>query len=360
MAQYTPFERFLAAAKFEKVDYVPVVGAITHVYMNHLMGYQSEGIEALLNRERNIDILRSGVRIFPEVPLIFIVNPFSNIFMDMLLQLDNRDAFYWGQSELRMGKIKTAEDLAKIDIPEPFTSDVSRFLLGEWKWYVDHIPPDLKKDYGYCDGLIRFDSPFDTLTQNVGASEWFIKMRTEPSFVHRAMGLFTEAAIVGAKALARAIGEPKWVILAEDFPGMISAEHYRQFVLPYHQRILATFPQALKLLHNDSNTTHLLDVLPECGMDIFHLGYEVNLRLAKEKMGKKVALMGNIAPMGVLLRGSDEMVRQVCREHILIGKEGGGFIFSSGGEVNRGTDPARIRLMVEYAKKFGRYDGLSA
>ncbi|GFP22456.1 hypothetical protein HKBW3S06_01684, partial [Candidatus Hakubella thermalkaliphila] len=95
-------------------------------------------------------------------------------------------------------------------------------------------------------------------------------------------------------------------------------------------------------------------------MDIFHLGYEVNLRLAREKMGKKVALMGNIAPMGVLLRGSDEMVRQVCQEHILIGKEGGGFIFSSGGEVNQGTDPARIRLMVEYAKKFGRYNDLIA
>ncbi len=88
------------------------------------------------------------------------------------------------------------------------------------------------------------------------------------------------------------------------------------------------YHQAVKLLHNDSNATHLLDVLPECGMDIFHLGYEVNLRLAKEKMGKKVALMGNIAPMGVLLRGSAEMVRQVCLEQILIGKEGGGFIFS--------------------------------
>ncbi|GFP22289.1 hypothetical protein HKBW3S06_01516, partial [Candidatus Hakubella thermalkaliphila] len=122
MVQYTPFERFMAAARFEQVDYVPIVGAITHVYMNHLMGYQAEGIEALLDRERNIAILRYGAEVFPEVPLIFIVNPFSNILMDMLLQLDNRDAFYWGQSELRVGKIRSTEDLAKIEIPEAFSS----------------------------------------------------------------------------------------------------------------------------------------------------------------------------------------------------------------------------------------------
>ncbi len=180
-------------------------------------------------------------------------------------------------------------------------------------------------------------------------------MYTEPEFVHRAMELFTEASIVGARALASVVGPPQWVILAEDMPGLISREHFQEFVLPYHRRIFQTFPEAVKLLHNDANTTHLLDLLPACDMDVFHFGYEVPIELAKEKMGSRVALMGNLAPRQVLWQGDEATVEAEARRIIAAGKTGGGFIFSTGGEVNPGTDPARLNALVRYAQTYGRY-----
>jgi len=85
---------------------------------------------------------------------------------------------------------------------------------------------------------------------------------------------------------------------------------------------------------------------------LFHFGYENDVRQTKEAMKGRVALMGNISPMGVLARGSDEEVRRACVEVLQAGAPGGGFIFATGGEVNPGTDPARVNLMLHLAKEF--------
>jgi hypothetical protein len=88
------------------------------------------------------------------------------------------------------------------------------------------------------------------------------------------------------------------------------------------------------------------------GHELFHFGYENDVRQTKKAMSGRVALMGNISPMGVLARGSDEEVRRACVEVLEAGAPGGGFIFATGGEVNPGTDPSRVRLMLDLAKGF--------
>ena len=72
-------------------------------------------------------------------------------------------------------------------------------------------------------------------------------------------------------------------------------------------------------------------------------------------MGARVALMGNLAQRQVLWQGDEGMVEAESRRIIEAGKPGGGFIFSTGGEVNPGTDPARLNAMVRYAQTYGQY-----
>jgi hypothetical protein len=346
----TPFARFLAAARGQPLDHVAVAGAVTDFYLAPLLGLE----DAPDPWQARLTMLERGAELFPELPLIFVVNPCSRLFAPMFWQIENREAYLQTTWEaIPAGRLDSLKTLAHLTIP--FDCPLNLLALEEARWFAEHIPAELKERFGYCNGLIRFEGPFDSLALNVG-TEWFLRMYTEPEFVHRAMELFTEASIVGAKALASAIGSPQWVILAEDMPGLISREHFQEFVLPYHRRIFQTFPEAVKLLHNDANTTHLLDLLPECGMDVFHLGYEVPIELAKEKMGARVALMGNLAPRQVLWQGDEATVEAESRRIIAAGKPGGGFIFSTGGEVNPGTAPARLNAMVRYAQTYGQYE----
>jgi uroporphyrinogen decarboxylase len=155
--------------------------------------------------------------------------------------------------------------------------------------------------------------------------------------------------------LAREFGPPAWVMLAEDMPTMLGPKQYLEFVAPYHRRLFEAFRSAVKFLHNDGDAAHLIEVLPECGMDIWHMGPRVPLKLAKARIGGRVALMGNLDPLRVLLQGSDEVFEEQCRSLIAAGMAGGGFVFSAGGELSPGTDPERVRAMLRYARQVGAY-----
>jgi len=329
---------FMAAARFEKTEHAPVAGAITEFYMSTI----TPGLEDMSDPSQQIRMLERADELFPNIPIIFVADPTPSLFPALIRNL----------SEAADGGPLSADVFRRTKLPDPGSTLENLARMDEISFISEHMPERLKEQYGYCRGLVRFENPFDSLVEVVGSSDWFLKIKSDPGFIEAAMELFTEASVAGAKWLAEKIGAPDRVILAEDFPGMISSAAFSRFVAPFHRRIFDTFPNALKILHNDSRTTHLLDVLPSCGMELFHFGYENDIRQTKEAMKGRVALMGNISPMGVLARGSDEEVRRACLEVLKAGAPGGGFIFATGGEVNPGTDPARVNLMLHLAKMF--------
>lgn len=347
---FTPFSRFLATARHEPVDRVPAVAAASDFYLAPLLGISDPD-----DPQSKLEMLARGAEIFPDQPLLFVVTPCAALYLNMLRQVDNRDSHYERPEDwLRVGRLHTARELAQIRIPEPSACPEHMLALQIIDWYYDNVPQDLVERFGYVEGLIRFENPFDQLAQNLG-TEWFLRILTDPDFVHAAMDLFTEASLAGARSLAEQFGPPVWLMLAEDMPSFLSPEHYLEFVAPYHRRLFEAFPLAVKFLHNDGNASHLTAVLPQCGMDILHFGPQVPIELAKDKIGDRVALMGNLDPLQVMLRASREEFEAQCQRIMAAGKPGGGFVFSTGGELNPGTDPDRVRAMSRYAQALGGY-----
>jgi hypothetical protein len=346
----TPFARFLAAARRQPVDHVPAVGAVSDFYLAPLFGITNAD-----DPEAKLEMLVRGAECFPDQPLLFVINPCAALHLNMLRQVDNRDAYFERPEEwLRVGRLYSAKELAQIRIPDPASCPEHLVTLEIIRWYRENVPTELVEQLGYIKGLIRFENPFDRLATNLG-TDWFRCLYTDPGLVHAAMDLFTEASLVGARSLAREFGPPAWVMLAEDMPTMLGPKQYLEFVAPYHRRLFEAFPSAVKFMHNDGDAAHLIDVLPECGMDIWHMGPRVPLKLAKARIGGRVALMGNLDPLRVLLQGSNEVFEEQCRSLIAAGMAGGGFVFSAGGELSPGTDPERVRAMLRYARQVGAY-----
>jgi len=356
---YPPFERFLRASQFEPIDHVPAVGAVTDFYLASLLDLEDTSAPDLVHGSAPsaiVEMLVQGAKLFPGLIMMFIHNPRAALHYPMLRQVDNRDArFRASRSGNKVGRLNGEGELTQITIPDPEMCPEHQAMIEAIAWINENLPNDLKEQYGYGERVLRLENPFDRLAINLGA-EWFTRLYTDPDFVHHAMEIFTEASRVGGRHLQEVFGDPELVILADDFPGMISAEQFQEFVVPYYRRLFDSFPEAVILLHNDSDTTHLLDLLPDCGIDLFHFGYEVDVGVAKERLGQRVALMGNLAPTDVLLRGSDEEFQQESRRIIETGKVGGGFVFSTGGEVNPDTSPERVRALLEYARRYGRYE----
>ncbi len=338
----TPFSRFLAAARRQPVDRVPIVGSVSDFYLGPLLGIPDPD-----DPEAKLEMLLRGAEMFPDVPLLFVITPCAALHLNMLRQVDNRDSYYERPEDwLRVGRLYGARELAQIRIPDPASCPEHLVTLQVIKWYHENVPVELADRLGYVKGLIRFENPFDRLALNMG-TEWFARMYTDPALVHAAMDVFTQASLVGARSLAQEFGPPLWVMLAEDLPSLLSPAQYRQFVAPYHRRLFEAFPSAVKFLHNDGDAAHLVQALPECGMDIWHLGPHVPIEMAKAMIGTRVALMGNVDPLRVVLQGSDELFEGECRRILKAASPGGGFVFSTGGELSPGTSPDRILKMQQ-------------
>ncbi len=144
-------------------------------------------------------------------------------------------------------------------------------------------------------------------------------------------------------------------LVADDAIGFLSRRHFMEFSMPYLQRIFKEFDHAIGILHCDSNTTHLLDVIADTGTRVFNFDANMDIALVKEKVGDKVCLLGNIAPIPLLLDATNEEVDDECKRIIEWGKPGGGFILSMGSGTARGTPAHNIDAIHSAGGQYGRY-----
>lgn len=82
---------------------------------------------------------------------------------------------------------------------------------------------------------------------------------------------------------------------------------------------------------------------------------DCDLGECKEKLGDKIALMGNLHTSNVMLQGSVSDVKRESLKAILAAGKGGGFVLSTGDQCGRDTPEENIFIMVETVKEFGSY-----
>ena len=77
--------------------------------------------------------------------------------------------------------------------------------------------------------------------------------------------------------------------------------------------------------------------------------------MAKQTVGARHVLFGNVDPSGVLALGTPEVVREKTCELISVWKPEGRFVLNSGCALPFSTPPENIRAFIETAHEFGDY-----
>ncbi|MCS6994801.1 MAG: uroporphyrinogen decarboxylase family protein [Anaerolineales bacterium] len=122
----------------------------------------------------------------------------------------------------------------------------------------------------------------------------------------------------------------------------ISPKMYRQFALPYEQRIFQAVHEmgAVARLHICGNTTRILPDMLESGADIIDLDWMVDIEKAMQLFGERAAPCGNFDPVAVMLQGTPEQVRMATQECV---QKGGQYLFSAAGcEIPDKTPPQNL------------------
>lgn len=187
-----------------------------------------------------------------------------------------------------------------------------------------------------------------------------LDLKDHPDRVEQILRQILEISLRHVRAAARA--KLDGVGLASDALSLLSPAIMRRFVFPYLRRLTEEAHNAglWVCAHQHGKLSAVLDDCADYGVDILNplerppTG-DVDLADAKQRIGHRVTLMGNVGTVTTLLNGTPDQVRNEVKECMDAAKEGGRFILSTSDQIARDTPFENIRAFVGAAIEFGKY-----
>jgi uroporphyrinogen-III decarboxylase len=200
------------------------------------------------------------------------------------------------------------------------------------------------------------DGPFGVAGDLMGQTELFLAVKERPDFVRELLRIVTDKllAFLDFCWAKEKLATPKDFAWTDDLAVSLSAEDFRQIVLPSERRLRFHFDGRASL-HMCGRSDHLLEIFRD-DLAIHELqgfGYEVDLDRVADVLGGRVVLLGNVNPMLICV-GTPADVRAATRR--VLGKLAprGGLIVQDGNNVPPGSPLANINAMMEAAEAWGR------
>lgn len=202
--------------------------------------------------------------------------------------------------------------------------------------------------------MVAARGPMVTAGWLMGITDLMMGLVTHPAEINRFLDTLTTTIITWLHAQLRLLHEPEGILLLDDIVGMISLDHYNQFVAPHLRRIFDEFDGLIRIYHNDTPCPHLHAAFAEANFDVFNFTHEVDIAQVKADMGHRVALMGNVPPLDVAVREPPEVVAQWAEDCLDKAALGGGMILSVGGGVSPGMPPENLDAMLAAARTWSK------
>jgi MtaA/CmuA family methyltransferase len=198
------------------------------------------------------------------------------------------------------------------------------------------------------------DMPFAEACAMCGVQEFMMLMMDEPEAAHRLLDFLADVVIDFCLVQLEA-GSPM-IGAGDAAASLISSEHYREFALPYEQRICQAVHDAggLVKLHICGNTNALLDDMPQSGADLFNVDHMVDLARAVEVYGGAgKCIKGNLNPVTDMFQATPEQCHQQASQCIATAR-GHRYMLSAGCEVPAGVSDEVLTAFCSAAHDYGR------
>jgi uroporphyrinogen decarboxylase len=192
--------------------------------------------------------------------------------------------------------------------------------------------------------MVAARGPFAVAGWLLGITDLLIALKKEPEAAQRLLDTLTTTIICWLRAQLDVLRAPEGVLVLDDIVGMLSPKLFEQYAQPLMTRLFAEFGGLIKVYHNDTPCPHLLAPMSTLGFDVFNFSHITDIAEVQAQM-PGIALMGNVPPLDVMVRGTpDQVSAWACA---CIAKTGGrGLILSAGGGVSPDTSPEMVDALV--------------
>jgi MtaA/CmuA family methyltransferase len=205
-------------------------------------------------------------------------------------------------------------------------------------------------------------SPFTHYLELIGYQNAIIGLVKNKEKVKALLERFADASIAWAVAQAKRGVDAVLISSAFAGGGFMSPKMYAEYVLPYEHRVVDAVKEFSipVYTHTCGKIGDRLELMEQTGtmgidtLDPHPLG-NVALADAKNGVGKRLFLKGNMNSVSILEYTTKAEVVAEATDRIQIGMPGGGYILSSACSIAPRVEPWKIELLTPLAKEIGCY-----
>jgi uroporphyrinogen decarboxylase len=236
--------------------------------------------------------------------------------------------------------IHSSDDIDSLTEPNPKTDGLLPFMLNRLKLAQPKIEAAGHK--------IRFSvsrGPLNIASYLMGTTEFLTLMMMEPDKAELLVKKITAYLRNWHELQMETFPSIDGMLMLDDIIGFMGEDEFRQFGLPYFQELYGLSP-SVKFLHNDAPCRVSAPLLPEMGVNLFNIGFDVTLNDLKELTQNKVTMLGNLPPRDVLAAGTPEEVGKAATELVNSLKDRSRIIMSCGGGMPPAVSTENISSFV--------------
>ena len=245
--------------------------------------------------------------------------------------------------------INSIDEIESLRPGDPYKDGRMPVILKSCETYI--------KKFNYSENIIGagVEGPITAAGSTWGMENLMRNMIINPELVHKVLRTTTDTIIDFLNAQVE-FGLDL-VVLSDPSASCtcISPQFFQKFAVPYLKKIARKVNTLAILIHICGAALDIIEKLIKIPKILVISVDDVDMKRAKEIIGKKfVVLMGNV-PTDILRYGTREDVENKAKNCIEQAASGGKFMLSSACDIPPKTPPENIRALINAGKKFGRF-----
>ena len=241
--------------------------------------------------------------------------------------------------------INSADEIDSLPEPNPKTDGLLPFVINRLKLAQPKIQAAGHK--------IRFAvarGPLNIASYLMGSTEFLTTMMMMPEKAELLIKKITAYLKNWLQLQMETFPTIDGIFLLDDIIGFMGEEEFKTFGLPYFKELFDA-NVSVKFLHNDASCKVSAPYLPEMGVNLFNMGFDVTLNELKELTQNKITLVGNIPPRDVLANCNAGEVSQKTIELVNSLNDRTRVILSCGGGMPPGVSSKNIEAFIQAVKR---------
>jgi uroporphyrinogen-III decarboxylase len=237
--------------------------------------------------------------------------------------------------------IRSVDDIDELHQPNPKTDGLLPFMINRLKLARSKI-----EEAGH---KIRFSvsrGPLNIASYLMGTTELLTAMMMHPDKIHLLVKKITLFLKNWHHFQRETFPTIDGIFILDDIIGFLGETEFREFGFPYLKELFGS-DHSVKFLHNDAPCRVSTPFLPEMGVNLFNMGYDVHLNELKEMADNTVTMLGNIPPRDVLAKGTPEDIEKITIDLLDSLEDKSRIVMSCGGGMPPNVSSENIRAFVD-------------